>query len=87
MAISYVLSLLSLVLSDVNGFFPAKTCTWKYCKGTEWKDDWTPSIPTGKCVKQHRNVHVLYGYKKYNFFCPPPMPCIPLSTQYRTVCK
>lgn len=91
MELLQVLSLLAFVFAKGRGFISKlpgfKTCTWKYCRGTEWRNDWAPSITTGKCVKQHRDAHFLYETRKENFICPPPIPCLPPTKQYRTMCE
>lgn len=91
MELLQVLSLLAFVVAKGRGFISKlpgfKTCTWKYCRGTEWRNDWAPSITTGKCVKQHRDAHFLYETRKENFICPPPIPCLSPTKQYRTMCE
>ena len=88
-----VLVLLVLGNSLTHAFFRKITrvvrrpCSWKVCKGHEWKNDWSPtSIPQGKCITQNRKAHHSYTELKGNLICPPTVPCANLD-QKRSICK
>lgn len=88
-----VLVVLVLGNSLTHAFFKKITrvirrpCSWKVCKGHEWKNDWSPtSIPQGKCITQNRKAHHSYTELKGNLICPPTVPCANLD-QKRSICK
>ena len=88
------LSLGLLLFVNAQGFFRSrrlrlnlKKCTIKYCSGTRWKDDWHPSVPRGKCVKQSRASQGLYSSKTVVLPQCPSTICCPSETQSRTMCK
>ncbi|XP_027046383.1 sushi, von Willebrand factor type A, EGF and pentraxin domain-containing protein 1-like isoform X1 [Pocillopora damicornis] len=88
-----VLVVLVLGNSLTHAFFRKITrvirrpCSWKVCKGHEWKNDWSPtSIPQGKCITQNRKAHHSYTELKGNLICPPTVPCANLD-QKRSICS
>ena len=89
-----ILSLALLLFANGQGFFRSRTfrfnlkkCTIKYCSGTQWKDNWHPSVPQGKCVKQTRASQGLYSSKTVVLpKCPSTISC-PSERQSRTMCK
>ena len=87
MAPRQVLSLVILASGLSNAYMPYRPCSWSVCKGSEWKNDWSPSnIPQGQCVTQQRTSHGLYETHHGSFFCPPPQICFP-QWQHRTTCE
>lgn len=70
------------VLSCGGGPSP---CSWTTCR-LEWRNDWSPSVPSGHCVNQHRNGHHITSTHNGEGSCPSPSPCSP-QTQYKTLCK
>ena len=88
-AMSYLqaLSLIFLGNSLAIAYMPTWPCSWKTCNGYEWRNDWSPSnIPPGDCITQKRSAHYSYTTHHGSFYCPPTIPCFPLS-QKRTKCK
>lgn len=89
-----ILSLALLLFAKGQGFFRTrkfrfnlKKCTIKYCSGTQWKDNWQPGVPQGKCVKQTRASQGLYSSKTVVLpKCPSTISC-PSEKQSRTTCK
>ncbi|XP_068703053.1 sushi, von Willebrand factor type A, EGF and pentraxin domain-containing protein 1-like isoform X2 [Montipora foliosa] len=90
------LILVLFAFAKAQGFFSRltrrislKKCTFKYCRGIEWKDDWNPSqISQGKCVKQTRKSHGLYSTQTIQIpgNCPSTVSC-PSNTETRTMCS
>ena len=77
---------LSCVLS-CGGGSPPPPCSRSECRN-EWSDDWSPGIPTGQCVEQTRRAHqTQFNSHQGSGSCPTPVPCNPLSLQYRLACK
>lgn len=62
-----------------------KPCSWTTCR-LEWRNDWSPSVPSGRCVNQRRNGHHITSKHNGKGSCPSPSPCSP-RTQSRTLCK
>lgn len=81
-----VLNFLVIASGDVIDFGPAIPCTTTLCRGCEWRNNWSPSISQGKCVKQHRTQHCSHKVIHGSNFCPTSVLCSP-KTQYRTMCK
>ncbi|XP_067039280.1 sushi, von Willebrand factor type A, EGF and pentraxin domain-containing protein 1-like isoform X1 [Acropora muricata] len=89
-----ILSLALLLFAKGQGFFRTrkfrfnlKKCTIKYCSGTQWKDNWHPGVPQGKCVKQTRASQGLYSSKTVVLpKCPSTISC-PSEKQSRTTCS
>ena len=81
--------LISLVLGNAFGtvLLPNwKPCLWRICRGSEWRNDWAPSISQGQCVNQNRNAYHLYSYFSSKYECKASIPCLP-QTRHRTMCK
>ena len=86
MTFLHVLSLLVIGFTITFGtvILPGKPapliCFWKECDGYEWRNDWTPGIPSGSCVNQHRNGHHVYvdrqGPWRLNNKIRLTMPCL-----------
>ena len=77
-ALSYVLS--------CGGGSPPPACSWTECRN-EWRNDWSPGIPSGQCIEQTHRAHQTYNSHQGSGSCPTPVPCNPLSLQYRLACK
>ena len=94
MTFLYVLSLLIIGFTITFGtvilpWKPAPLISfWKECDGYEWRNDWTPGIPLGSCVNQHRNGHHVYVDRQgpWRKWCPSPIYCLP-TEQHRKKCK
>lgn len=81
-----LLSFLVIASGFGQAYIPNRPCVTKVCTGCEWRNEWSPGISQGNCVKQHRTEHCSYQTIHGNFFCPPPTICWP-KTQSRTMCK
>ena len=75
---------LGSVLSCGGGGGPSP-CSWSTCR-SEWRNDWSPGISTGRCVNQRRNAHHIYTSHSGSGSCPASTNCSPQS-QSRTMCK
>ena len=89
MTFLYVLSLVIIGFTFTFGtvILPGKPapliCIWKGCDGYEWRNEWTPGIPSGSCVNQQRQRHPVYVDRQYSWrkWCPSPIYCLPTEQQ------